>query len=329
MLLDRKRKKDSALTLNEVHDMGVIIDWLQFTIIDNNIDYTKTIIDILRLDVNNFICLDKGKLGYRSQMYYNNISVLYEGTPTMGVHVILSGQGCRYYESEHPLIELIERINTHGGKLTRIDLAMDDTSGKVIKFDNLVKDITAANVITRWKDNTEIIKRSNSDSSKQGHTINVGSGASRIYMRIYNKALEQKQEGVWNRIELEIKKEYAEQIQQLLTTENVGQLMAKIMNNYIRIVEPNENDKNKSRWKTKPYWERIIKTTEKQKLTRLSVEKTVDTTKDWIRKQIAPSLALVTINDDGNLDFLVQQVIQGQTRLKERHIKMLKRGRKL
>lgn len=313
------------MNLETTSGITIIIDWLQFTITSSNIS-VNNIISLLQLDVNDFITLDHGKMGYKQQMFYNDIYILYDGNQGMGIHVIISGQGCRYYESENSLTDLIERINEVEGKLTRIDLAMDDKTGKVIPFKTLVKDITEANIVSKWKYNIEIIKRSNKDASIKGHTINIGSGASRVYMRIYNKALEQGIEGIWNRIELEIKKEYAEQVQKLINKNNVGELMAKIINNYIRIVKPNENDANKSRWKTKPYWEKLIAITEKQSLTVAPEEKTIDNTKDWITKQIAPSLALIAMNDEGSIDFLIQQVVEGKKRLKKKHLKKLKRG---
>ena len=306
------------------NNLSVIIDWLQFTITENNIT-VDNIITLLKLDVNNFITLDHGKMGYKQQKTYNDISILYEGNKGMGIHVIFTGQACRYYETEHNLIELIQRINESKGKLTRIDLAMDDRTGDVIPFKQLIKDITNANIVSKWKSNVEIIKRSNKDAEIKGHTISLGSRSSRLFMRIYDKALEQKIEGIWNRIELEIKKEYAEQVQKIITKDNVGELMAKIINNYIRIVKPNPNDSNKSRWETKPYWEKLIATTGKQSLTVAPEEKTIDDMKEWISKQIAPSLALITINDEGSIDFIVDQVVQGKKRLKKKHLKKLKR----
>ena len=59
-----------------------------------------------------------------------------------------------------------------------------------------------------------------------------------------------------------------------MTVENIGQLVKKIINNYIRIVEPS-SDTNKSRSKTKEYWSNIIETTEKVKLSSKKEDKTV------------------------------------------------------
>lgn len=307
-----------------MNELQVIIDWLQFTITKPDINYFKTIIHILELNVNDFITLKHGKLGYKTQLFNSNISVLYDGAPNMGVHVIISGQGCRYYESQNDLIKLVERINKNEGQVTRIDIAIDDMTGKYIQFGRIKNDIIKGNLVSKWKESTEYIRRLNKTAAVVGHTVELGSRSSQIYFRMYDKALQQKMPDIiWNRIELEIKKKYAQQVQRLLSSKNVGQLASQILNNYLRIVQPSKTDTNKSRWQTKKYWTNLIQTTEKQKLTVQAEEKTIDDTKAWIIKQVAPSLSLIMINDHGNIDFIQNQIIAGQTRLKEKHFKRL------
>lgn len=303
--------------------METIIDWMQFTIINEKYNYEKVISDILNMNIDDFIELASGKLGYKKQLFYDNVSVLFNGNTGMGIHVIITGKGCRYYEKNNNLIELIKRINDARGKLTRIDIAIDDLEGKILRFSELRNDIISGNIISKWRDSTEIIKRTIEDGKIIGHTINVGSGASRIYMRLYNKGLEQNVNKAWIRLELEIKKEHAEKIQTLVITEEIGPLVSKILNNYIRVVEKDGN-KNKSRSKTKEYWLNIVKTIEKQRLTSRAEEKTIQDTKDWISKQVSTSLALITMYDQGNIDFIIHEITEGRKRLKPKHLKKLR-----
>lgn len=306
-----------------VQSNQIIIDWLQFTL--KTVCHLKTIVSILQLDVNNFIMLEKGMLGYKTQKYCSNISVCYDGQPGMGVHVVMSGKGCRYYETAHSILDLIKRINENEGKVTRMDLALDDTSGETIPFKRLVKDIAAANIISRWKDNTEIIKRSNKDAAIKGHTINIGSRTSKIFLRIYDKALEQHIDGIWFRMELEIKNEFAEELQKILTVENAGEVFSKLINNYMRVVIPSDTDSNKARWKTQPYWLKLLKITDSMKLTRLKEDKTIDDKKQWILEQCGPTMALCVMNDEGDLQFIYDSITSGVSRLKEKHLKLLER----
>lgn len=303
--------------------LEITIDWLQFTSKDPN--YLTTLINILRLDRNQFIELPKGKLGYKKQIALGDIYILYDGNEGMGTHVILSGKGCRQYEEKEPLIELIKRLNENEIKCTRIDLAIDDIEGKTIQIANITEDLRKGNVISKWKTSTELIKRELNTGEIIGQTINIGSRQSETFLRIYNKSLEKGIEGNWSRMELEVKGRKAEKLQSIMTVENVGQLIKKIINNYIRIVEPG-NDTNKSRWKTKEYWSNIIETTEKVKLSSKKEDKTVDELKKWVESQIAPTLATISIADGGSVDFLYEQIREGQKRLKAKHRRIISRG---
>lgn len=312
----------------------ITIDWLQFTLVDQDaneddaskkINFTNTIIQVLGLKVNDFIQLPYGKLGYTSQLFSNFIWVLYDGAPSMGVHVIISGKGCRIYETQNNLVELVKRIDKVNGRLTRIDIAIDDFTGKVIPFGRLKNDIIKANLVTKWKDSTEIIKRKNKTGQVIGHTIYLGSRQSKIFFRLYDKAMQLDLETIWTRLELEIKNSYAENVQKLLTEKNIGELTTEILNNYIRIVQPHATDTNKSRWETKRYWLDLINTTKKQQLTFRPEESDIEDTKKWLGNQIAPSLALVVLSDEGKVQFIQDLITDGYTRLTEKHIRKLKR----
>ena len=302
--------------------LEISVDWLQFT--SKNPNPIDVIIHNLHLDVKLFQELPSGKLGYKKQLFYENIFILFDGNEDMGTHVIMSGKGCRTYESHYPIIKLIESFEIAELKATRIDLAIDDKEGKIIKLDNIVEDTIKGNVVSKWKTSTEIIKRNLSDGEKIGQTIYLGSRKSEVFMRIYDKSMQQNEEGNWVRIELEIKGKKAVELQKILQIENAGSLTKGIINNYFRIVEPGK-DKNKSRWKTKKYWTKIIDSTEKIKLSRIKEEKTIDETKEWLMKQLAPTIASTVIADEGDLDFIVELIKDGQKRMKPKHYKMIEK----
>ena len=109
-----------------------IFDWLEFTIL--NQDPATVIVQVLKMDLSNFMELPKGRYGYKQQRVTGHIAVLYDGTEEMGVHVILSGQGCREYEADCNLLKLLDQVMLYDGKCTRIDMAMDDKTGEIIPF---------------------------------------------------------------------------------------------------------------------------------------------------------------------------------------------------
>lgn len=298
-----------------------IFDWLQFTI--HGIDEKQVILKVLQMDPSEFMQMPKGRYGYKKQLALGHISVLYDGAEDMGVHVILSGQGCREYEAAHNILTLLDRVMLYNGKCTRIDIAIDDKGGNLIPFKKIIESVRKGYVSSRWKTSTEFIKRKLEDGSIIGHTVNIGSGKSKIYMRIYNKALEQGEETPWTRIEMEIKDERAEVLQNILLFENkIGGVFTKILNNYIRFLEPTK-DSNKSRWPTARWWSNLLQEVDKLSLTRKPEDRTVEDVREWIKKQVGPSLALLVLADGGSVDEIYKIIHQGKKRLREKHIKIL------
>lgn len=304
--------------------LEITIDWLQFT--SNTKSHLNTIIQVLQQDVNSYQKLDKGKLGYKKQLHSQGIFILYEGNEDMNCHVIITGEGCKYYSINNNLLELIERMNKYECKATRIDLAIDDKQGNIIPLENLTEDIRKANVVSKWKTSLEMTKRSLENGETLGKTINLGSRSSQVFMRIYNKSLEQAIPGNWTRMELEIKKDRAVVLQEKITKENVGYLTITILNNYFRIVEPSSTDTNKRRWKTAEYWSNIVETTEKTQLSVDTDVTTLEEMKEWIEKQIAPSIATIVMADGGSTDFLYEQIELGIKRLKSKHYALINKA---
>ena len=302
--------------------LEISVDWLQFTSHKNG--PLDIIIRVLLLDVKLFTELPKGKLGYKKQLYYENISILYDGTDDMGVHVIMSGKGCRLYESYHSILGLVTRLNENEIKCTRIDLALDDKQDKLIPFKTLIRDVRSGNVVSKWKSSTEFTKRNLSDGEIIGQTIYIGSRQSAVFMRIYDKALQLQLKERWIRMEIEIKNNNAQTLQKKMTKDNIGLLTKTIINNYFRIVEP-EQDTNKSRWKTKEYWQKIIDTTEKTKLSEFPEEPTIDKSRNWLKKQVSTTMATVCIADGGSVDFLYELIKEGQKKMTSKHKKMIEK----
>jgi phage replication initiation protein len=303
-----------------------IFDWMEFTI--HELNEQEVVLQVLKMKPADFIILPKGRYGYKKQMASGHISVLFSGTEDMGVHVILSGRGCREYETGGTILELLDRIMLHDGKCTRIDMAMDDRTGSIIPFEKIKEAIRLGYISSRWKTSMEYIKRKLADGEIIGHTVNIGSRKSKMYMRIYDKAMEQGLDTPWFRIEMEIREERAEKLQDILLFEdNIGQVYAKIINNYIRFLEPS-GDTNRGRWPTAPWWENLIQEVKKLKLTRKPEDRTVEDVRSWVKQQVGPSLAVLVLADDGAFDDIINTIMVGKTRLKEKHMRILSNKRK-
>lgn len=308
--------------------LEVLLDWVEFTI--KNLSLEDVFLQVLKLNIADFTNLERGRYGYTECKQLGNISVLHNGKKEMGIHVILSGKGCREYESKENLLKLISRLDFVDGKMTRLDIAIDDKQN-IIPFDKILQDVKEGNIVSKWKKSVEIIERELKTGQITGKTINFGSRTSEILLRIYDKTKEQvkKQEkenpmANWVRMELELKKTKAFKMQKiLLETEYIGEIVSAILNNYIRFVVKGK-DKNKSRWSIAPYWENILITTKKLSLAIKPAERTTEDVKNWIVKQVTPSLALCLLDNGGDIGELLYLIGEGRKRLKPKHLKMLK-----
>ncbi len=45
--------------------------------------------------------------------------------------------------------------------------------------------------------------------------------------------------------------------------------------------------------------------------------------RSWVKQQAGPSLAVLVIADDGALDDIIRTIMEGKTRLKDKHMRIL------
>lgn len=122
-----------------------------------------------------------------------------------------------------PAWDLIAHCRTVGGKVTRGDLAID-----IFGFDADPLDVLRAwekgEAITRVKEVTPYERKTKVDGKvvSGGATVYVGAwGSSDRYMRVYDKAKQQKVDGKWTRIELQMGGDLAAEVIPMITGENV------------------------------------------------------------------------------------------------------------
>ncbi|ELG3530565.1 replication initiation factor domain-containing protein [Salmonella enterica] len=124
-------------------------------------------------------------------------------------HVQLSGVGCRHLFMHTTPYLLWNTLRGLGvTRLSRVDLCFDDFTGNfntdyaLTAYDDRAFLTGAGGCIQRLD-----IRRPRAGDRLEGDTIYVGKRKSRIYWRIYDKALEQNLDGVsWFRSEVELKK---------------------------------------------------------------------------------------------------------------------------
>lgn len=239
----------------------IIYDFLSFS---SKIHSHLALIDYLGLSELKFENL-KGFYGYRDRLFYEGISIHYNGRDDMGVCCEMSGKGCRTWEkygtSDYDSLfqEILCNYSDDSEKrqmnLTRLDVAYDDFTG-VLDLPLLCSETQKHNFVSRFKDWQVIF-------GNKGIAVNHGSNKSNVYIRCYDKRLEQGVEDKidhWVRLELQIRKECA--IGFIKQQGSIQEKYFKVLNNYLRYIVPTSNTSNSSVLDTAPYWLNFIENAE-------------------------------------------------------------------
>lgn len=237
----------------------ILFDWLSFT---SKTHSPEELIKALGLSHCNFTLCDKGINGYKSRLYFEHISVCYDGNDDMGVNVFMSGQGCRAFESfsslKDPWQDLFRFIFANDLNIARLDVAYDDHSG-VLDIKRVCSDVYNHYYISPFRTH-EVTSSFRHDI--EGLSVVIGSMKSLLLVRIYDKAAERgfTDGRHWVRVELQMRDARANAFAHAMFDEDtsIGEVFAGVLLNYLRFVEPDETDSNKSRWVTTSYWYAVI-----------------------------------------------------------------------
>lgn len=245
----------------------------------------------------------------------------------MGIHVMLTGQGCRAYSAKHDLMLLVRllhalpRIN-----FSRIDLAIDDFESKVISYTDINAHAKKGHMISRWSKWDEVVSRRTGDNTYLGRTMYFGSQASDLYCRVYDKTLERKAkayediETEWTRLEVVYKRDRAKRLVEHLIDRDlpIGEALRGTLKQYLRFLTPG-NDSNKSRWPSASWWVELLEDVASLTLTIKKDVKSIEDMADWVDRQIAPTMAAILTAHEGDLSWLHKIVAKGSKRLTRRH----------
>ena len=335
----------SDIEISRSNGLLCVIDWFSFTDVTNQDPMTSLAEFGFLMD--EFTESNKGAFGYKKMLLHrgSTMRVLYEGNDNMGIHYDFSGSSIKelfrhftdFIVTETPfgpdlnmdiniLRELLSRVK-QVGHMTRLDLAIDDRNPyftlpelyKIIKVEErFVSKFRTVEYIERFKTSGELL----------GATCYLGHRKSDIMLRIYDKQLEQISKGVdgadeqpWVRWELELKNEYANIVlTDLLKGVDVGSLVFGILSNYLRIIFL--DDTNKSRCSIDPKWQEFIDEVLKITLFVMQEPPTLKDKKEWVMKQIAPTITGLCLAEYGDINWLFENFSSNANRM-SKHLKDL------
>lgn len=319
--------------------LSAIFDWVEFTGLEVSL---KETLKILGLDFSEFTLLSTGRFGYRHQLKWNSgsIFIMFSAksdkiTETIkvdkkgGIHVMITGQGCRQYSVNGDLLKLVATLYLLPHvNFSRIDLAVDDYKSEIISYDQINEAALARNFTSRWSKWDEVNSRQTSTGNFLGRTMYFGSQTSDLFCRIYDKTLERKANSeeevdvpdAWTRLEIVYRKDRARKlVEHLMHGLPIGDALRGTLKQYLRFLTPS-TDSNKSRWPTAPWWENLLQNVESLQLTIKKESRSIEDMAAWVEKQIGPSLAAILKAHEGDLEWLRQVIAKGAHRLSRRHI---------
>lgn len=320
--------------------LSVIFDWFEFTLLETTL---SSALDTIGLKWEDFSSLDKGRFGYHNQLKWNNGNIfvmftavesgeLTESTRVnrrSGIHIMITGQGCRQYSVKHDLHVLNRRLHDLPKvNFSRIDLAVDDFESKIIDYQRINEAALAGHFTSRWSKWDEINSRHTTTGDFLGRTMYFGSQASDIFCRVYDKTLERKANAKtekevpqkWTRLEVVYKKDRARKLADFISEGKfpIGHALRGTLKQYLRFLVPID-DKNKARWPSATWWDILLKDVDALQLTIEKEPKTINDMINWVDQQISPTLSTIIQAHQGDMAWFKYILVKGGERLSQKH----------
>ena len=315
-------------------DSTALVDAFCFTFGDLvTVDMVKALPEFAGMK---WIQMERGDLAYKSGIFCDGICILSDGLPGMGVHTRMMGQACRTFEGRsqfegwHTFFRRLRRYKLpvqlrdeepteayYSAKVTRLDIAMDDSSGRLDmeRINKAREECTIVSTYRLWRNNEEgSLKSGKSD----GFTITFGKRTGESVLRFYDRAAKMKlpaSEGPLIRCELELHDEAAVAfIEQLIDGADLGKLTAGVVRRKMDFKDgprPERSGGSEYRaWKTVRWWDEFLGGVEKMRLGVAPIVRTLQKGKDWLMRQASALLA--TVVDTGDWDLVGQMMIEGR-----------------
>ena len=260
--------------------------------------------------------------------------------------ILLPGQACRelieYNRSDTKFfwVELFSYLVTLGGHFKRVDLAIDDFTGKEQNIYNLLSYAKNRHFKGSYRSCTifEQLGYINNQPISKGFSMTFGSSGSN-QCQIYDKNLERKSQNyetfgtdVWYRYEMRLVDDKADELVKSylavmsdITDEStkLSNWAMSVLNGQIEFLEPpTSKDNQRWRWETLESWKNFTEAVGKITLhSHSKVEKTIDRKMKWYDRSIVSSNSqFFLVDPDNYVEQHLIQTIKGLEDITEDHL---------
>ena len=324
---------------SECH-LDVMVDYVRIHFMTK--DVRRVVEEALRFPYEDMIREERGFYGYEATYRFGDLYVMQGASDSEELYTLLElkGRGCRMFECHMEAIgwtwydffqHCLDGFNV---RIKRLDLAVDDRDG-ILCVPTLRQKCRVGEWESSWMksysgyESGQKLRNEEQDKREvMGETLYLGSLSSEIYFCIYQKDYEQyKKQGipiegatVKNRFEIRLKNDRASKaMEDLAFRRDVDSTIFDIVNRYTTFVDYINGEQV-----VNLRWQKFMGDGRSE--LRLTVQPepyTVERTRKWFRKQVAPSLNLLLALDDMEEANFVSDTL-GCTSLSERHVRILK-----
>lgn len=276
------------------------LDWLSFTLHADQGECLEWIASVF----GGLTPLDRGGMGYTDgALILGTGRVLWHpGRLEMGVHVDLPSSALGRFSGSLDAV-LCGAYNL-GFKCSRFDVCID----RRVTLDSVRAALLArSGVVTHCRDVTEIV-----NMWRSGSTFYVGAASSDSRVRFYDKAAEQKIEGVWSRCEVQFRRDRA---QEVFSWWFGGGDIAAAMRGVVDFRDVPEGA-NVSRCEACEWWLDWVCAGCVVHLPAHRRECSIAKVAAWLDHAVAPSLAFLLFACGGDQEVLADLLASGRKRLK-------------
>lgn len=336
----------------------ILFDWFQATILDLNLeilsdtgeligvtDYKKIAYDLFRelfgIGASDLVFEYKGINGYNARLEYKNIYIMWHTTEVrMGIHILMSGQGCRDFEQLGlDYFEFINKLSKYRVNYNRIDISIDDFTGKYFTMSRIIDYCRHGMVVSPFIHCFNMEKLRLKDGVNEGHTVQFGSKASQIQVTFYDKLKERASKNIivhhdikfWTRCEVRFRHDRADELISMIKQNHcLNETIKGVLYKYLDFKTKNSNDSNISRRTTVRWWSEFLEGIDKLDFSKLLPEHSITKKMNWLHNSTAKSNVMVIMAnmnlitpDNKSVDFVLENLQKGTDLLTNKDLQII------
>lgn len=208
-----------------------------------------------------------GQNGFDSGLQQGRITIFHGGNDSIWVE--LRGQGCRQIEAERKIenerdwMGFVDQIDSWGGRVKRLDFAIDDRAA-LVKMSTVFGKMRRGELTGRFRNGWECNKYEFRHGQVVGKKAVFGGAESDYQVVIYDKASEQEEKGMgveghWTRVEVRAKGQNAVALSRAFVENGFDAIIGDLRARLAFRVRPKGRDSNRSRWKVCRWWVELLR----------------------------------------------------------------------